>query len=452
MVVKHSLSEQQYSIISAVVTADRVLPEDQYDIRQLIVELVLFEDIEKPYCTGSILVVDNNGFFDKIGFSGTERIELEIGIEGSFENLKRTFIMRSIANVVKGNQSGNSSVYHITLIDECAFYNRSKRISQSFEGNLETSIVKILKNHLKLDAYSLSNVVSTQTNFKYIIPYMTPFDACEWLRNRATTATGMPYFVWPRLHVPKSVIVSDLETILNGEPVNRDPFIYNPQNTQQSQSADTNVNNIFNIESMKTSSLQDTYQQLTTGSIGATINNLDISTGRASTSHFSLKQMIDELHDRGIINKENQNIYDERYRFSDDFLDVNNLHQSSAMVYHTISSRGTYDTFKSYGEEYNTSKYLTKMKNIAMRNALYKNMIDIEIPGAFIHFNRVGVGDLVRVSVLSDDTDDQEYVFDRLRSGEYLIYNLRHTYRDTVHKVAMTLCKIERGSSDGEFV
>lgn len=452
---KHSVNEQQYTIQSAEITTDRILPNEFYDVTKLIVELTLFEDIEKPYCTGKVMLKDDSGLMDKIGFSGTERLTIEIGIPpiGNFENLKRTFIMSGIENVAKANQSGNSSIFVINLVDPHAYFNKSKKISQSYEGNLENSITNILTNHLDVRVENFAFEESIQTNFKYIIPYMHPLEACDWLRERATTNTGMPYFLYPSINFENILFLSDLSTMLTEDPVNAEdePFIYNPENTQRSQSDTNNISNMYNIESLKTSVMQNTYQQLTSGSIGAEYNNLDIATGLSSNDHFSLKRMLDDLDYNEVIDIDKQNVYDDEYLFRSQFVEDRSLHDASAKVYHTITSKGTYGTFKSYGEEKDSRKYLTKLRNRAMRNALYKNMIDITVSGAFFNMNQCGVGSLINVNVLSDDVNNKEYNFDELRSGKYLIYNVRHTYRDTVHKVAMTLCKLERGNYNGVF-
>ena len=60
-------------------------------------ELVLFEALDKPYITGQIAISDDKGLFDGMGFSGTEK--LHINMLTSLETvtdqqvMKRDFIL-----------------------------------------------------------------------------------------------------------------------------------------------------------------------------------------------------------------------------------------------------------------------------------------------------------------------------------------------------------------------
>ena len=72
--------QQQYKLHSAYITADRFSGRKIY-IQNNIVEVVLYESLEKPYITGQIVVVDDAAIFDTMGFSGTERLFIDITSE-----------------------------------------------------------------------------------------------------------------------------------------------------------------------------------------------------------------------------------------------------------------------------------------------------------------------------------------------------------------------------------
>lgn len=87
-----------------------------------------------------------------------------------------------------------------------------------------------------------------------------------------------------------------------------------------------------------------------------------------------------------------------------------------------------------------------KVGNYAIRNMLYKNMFDVTVPGAGFMVSGSSVGDIVTINIISDDGDNtRDATLDRLRSGDFLIYNVRHTFKNTRHDAVMSVCKLVRG-------
>jgi len=432
-------AQQQYKITKATVTGDRFSLE--IDIRATIIELVLFEDIEKPYITGSIAVMDDAGVYDGINFMGTERLNIIMASEDTSLSpvMERTFIMSGIDNIIKSTDNGTASVYVFSLIDEHALVSKSKKISRTVRGKVETEIQKICTTDLNkgVDVSYMSE--SAQSNMKVLIPYMNPLQACEWLRQRATTDTGLPFFLYASIH-DDNIRLGNLEVMLEQEAWNAKlPYIYSPSNIIRAEDQSFAQKTMV-IQSMKSSKVQNTMQLMMNGGVGSLYNNTNLNTGRTTSTKFNATEFLTELKERGIITKD-QNVIDDAYTTTEGLT----LSESNAQIYHTVTSSGTYDRYKSYHDEFDAGKFKLKMKNVAMRNMLYKNMFDVTVPGAGFIVSKASVGDIVKLNVLSDNSDpDSEDKFDKLRSGEFLIYNARHTFKDTRHDVAMTVCKIVR--------
>lgn len=444
--------QQQYKIIEATIFADK-LGSTEIDVRPSIAELVLYENIEKPYVTGQITISDNDGLFDTIAFSGTERIRIHLASESDIApaTIPRTFVMTSIENVIKSSDAGNSSLYVFTLIDEHAILSKAKKISRTVRDNLENEIQKIcatdLKKNIDISYMFLSGdrrqrVSSIQNNFKGIIPYMHPLDACEWLRDRATTQTGAPFFLYASIH-EQNLRLGNLDVMLQEDAFNKDnPYIYSPSNVQKAEEQSP-LQRTFQVQHLRTAKMQNTFQQMNSGGIGSLYNNTNINNGRISSSHFSIRNVLRDLKTNNTIPSEKiQNIFDEEF-----LLDGQPIDQFDSRVFHTITSTGTYGKFKSIHDEPDSTKFKKKVANISIRNMLYKNMMEVIVPGAGFLISQASVGDIIRIDVLSDVIDNQrdELKLDLLRSGNFLIYNVRHNFRDTRHDVALTVCKITRG-------
>lgn len=437
-----SNTQQQYKITQAYITSNRT-GDEKFDIKATIVEFVLFENIEKPYITGQIAMSDDIGLYDRLSMSGTERLYIKMASEDESlaPVMDRTFLISGIDTIVKSSESGTSSIYVFTLMDEHVMISSSKKISRTVQGNLETEITNILGSDLKKDVDLSYSSRSMQSNFKGIIPYMNPLDACEWLRNRATTNIGMPYFLYASIH-DTNLRLGNLEVMLKQNSWNSKlPYLFAPSNVQSAEEQGALEKN-FIVQSMKSTKLQNTILQLKSGGIGSLYNNTNINNGRISTTHFSILSLLEEMDKKGLIDMKDQNVYDEMYQNDEGQY----LHELNSRVFHTITSSGTYGTYKSFHDELDPAKFRKKLENMSVRNMLYKNMFDVTVPGAGFIVSKASVGDIVRINVLSDDNDpNSEQKFDELRSGEFLIYNARHTFKDTRHDVAMTVCKLERG-------
>ena len=132
--------EQQFKIESAVITADRFAGQS-YDVSRLIVELNIFENIEKSFLTGSLVLVDDIGLIGGIEFKGSERLTLSVASIDKLDEpfiTEKTFIMSKIEKTVKGTDT--SEVHLISLVEEHYFLSSMQRISKAYTGRIEDMI------------------------------------------------------------------------------------------------------------------------------------------------------------------------------------------------------------------------------------------------------------------------------------------------------------------------
>jgi hypothetical protein len=445
--------EQQFKYKTAEISSDKD-GDFIIDIRSTIVELVIFESLDKPYITGQLAVSDDAGIYDGIDFRGTHRFHVKMlseidDAESEDIVMDRVFLMNSIETIIKSSNAGNSSIYVFNLIEEHALLSKTKKISRSIKDNLRTEILKLCQNECGKNVDLSYASESVQSNFKGIIPYMHPLEAATWLTNKATTDTGMPYFLYGSMH-DENLRLGSLDVMLQQEPWNKNiPFIFSPSNTQKQEDSRDPTLQYFQIQSMKTTKLHDTMKHLISGGIGSLYTVVDLNTGNTTAQHFSLLNLLSKANSQELIDITKQNVYDSYYQ-TQEFEDVNierkYLHDTDGEIFHKVVSRGVYGDRKSLHDEISPEMFLKKIENLAYRNLIFKNLIDITVPGpGFIKSNGT-VGDKIRISVLNDNTDpDKEELLDELRSGDFLVYNTRHVFRDTRHDVAMTIFKLQKG-------
>ena len=80
---------------------------------------------------------------------------------------------------------------------------------------------------------------------------------------------------------------------------------------------------------------------------------------------------------------------------------------------------------------------------------MYKNMMNVVVEGAGFIISKASVGDIVNLKVVNDNVEnssvaDEGDLIDKARSGDFIIYDTRHTFQGTQHTVSMNLCKLER--------
>ena len=441
-------NQSQYKITQASITSNAMggqFAAEAINVNQSIVELVFFESLEKAYISGQVAISDDQGFVDAIGFSGTERLFIEIASEDTSLQpiMSRSFIMTSIDQSVKSSDAGQASIYVFSIIDEHAFRSKTNKISRSVTDSLETEIQRICAQDLKKNIDISYLYPSIQNNVKVLIPYLHPLEACEWLRDRATTVNGCPLFLYASIH-DTNLRLGSLDKMLEQDPWNDQlPYLYSPSNVKKTEDKSP-LHRTMQVQSIRTAKMQNTMKQLMTGGIGAVYNNTNLNTGQMSSQHFDVTKVLDKLELNGIISGDKeQNVYPEEFQLEND---NEFLHDKNAKIYHQITSTGTYGTWKSYHDELKPGTFTVKVGNYAIRNMLLKNMFEVTVPGAGFIVSKSSVGDIVSINTISDDGDNTtSATFDRLRSGDFLIYNVRHTFKNNRHDVVMSVCKLVRG-------
>lgn len=441
-------NQSQYKITRAFITSEFMggsSESQRINVNSSIVELIFYESLEKAYISGQIAISDDQGFVDAISFSGTERLFIEMASEDpSLEPImSRSFIMTSIDQSIKSNDAGQASIYVFTIIDEHALRSKTNKISRSITDSLENEISKICANDLKKNIDISYLYPSIQNNVKVLIPYMHPLEACEWLRDRATTVNGCPLFLYASIH-DTNLRLGSLDKMLEQDPWNKKlPYLYSPANVKQTEDRSP-AHRTMQVQTMRTAKMQNTMKQLMAGGIGAVYNNTNLNTGQVRSQHFDVSKVVRKLKMNEVLPKgKQQNVYPEFFMLEND---NEFLHDKDAKIYHQITSTGTYGTWKSYHDEMKPGSFTTKVGNYAIRNMLLKNMFEVTVPGAGFIVSKASVGDIVTINTLSDDGDNTtRATFDKLRSGDFLIYNVRHTFKNTRHDVVMSVCKMVGG-------
>lgn len=444
---------QQYKIIEAAISAERMggFNARFYDVRTSIIEINLFESLDKPYVTGNIAILDDKSLFEKIQLQGTELLRLTLAGLGNENNPnmnQREFYITGIEKKVKSNDAGKASVFVLNIIDKHMYLDAASQVSKSFSGRLDDEIIRICKTYLKKEV-DLSYIFTSenersdaiQQNVKGIVPNLKPTEAIQFLQNRATTLTGSPFFVYASMH-DENLRIANLDVMLQQKPFNkRLPYTFNPSNVNVAEGLSA-LEQSFIIKEIKTVKMGGTLNHLDMGVISSDYCNTNLNTGEITRTPFTIRKTLKNMIEKGVISPRKQNVFDEKFKIEDKDVD-----EYKTRNFHTITSSGTYGTFKGYSDEFEEGLFRKKLERIGILNHLYKNMFSVLITGTGFLVSKATVGDIVTINIVNDNIEDQrggeEGNIDKNLSGDFLIYDTRHTFNQTSHTIALNVCKLE---------
>ena len=211
-----------YNLKKCEISGERM--SGSIELSAVSIEIKLFENINNPFISGEIAILDNDDLMNRIGFSGTEKLLVEI--ETEFANIRKNFIVTEVINTLSTN--GKDKVILLQVLEDISFLSKLIRVSKSYSGSPDIIIKNILKEHLNRDMFNISSQNHNDGPMKIIVPNLTPLGACEWIQRRAVTKSGMPFYLFSTLADDKIRYV-DLETILTSKPLNAldSPYFYN---------------------------------------------------------------------------------------------------------------------------------------------------------------------------------------------------------------------------------
>lgn len=438
-----------FQIESAILTSST---GSSVDIFQVVMEYEAFEDITMPYCTGTVLVVDQTGWFEEFKFRGTERLVMNIKDNVGDQTWTKKWHVHSAERVEKsGVGDAKSTVWLLSLIDEHATASKATKFSEAI-GNgtkLEDEIVNILSSKIGKSCKKVTGgQQSIQENWKAIVPYMHPLEACEWLRDRASTNKGMPFLLFGSVFNDELKLAT-LDALLEIPPFNmEDPYVYSGAETQADVITKSFRKRHKQIHDVSISKLSDTFNHILTGTIGSSyaMTELDDATIKGWVpKHLSVTDVVDAIPSD---NGGSENTYDPNFSLQG----VGPAHTADSRFVHQVLNRKTYrpgTNYKSIHWEPDADKHHHKIKTQAALNLMMKNSYEITVTGADIIAAKAGVGDRIDVRI-PEDGDEKKTVPAKLLSGDFIITNIHHQLQTAggngKHMTTLNISKFNYGN------
>lgn len=391
------------------------------DVSSVLVEVLMYEHIDKPFVTGFVTLINNDRVLTNFDIQGAEIFEFSFKRHSSNSSdltaVNKKFIVQRIEKSVKTNEF--TEVMTLKLVDCDAFYSGLQNVSKCYDGQPQEIISKILESYLGRGAIDTSAEEQVQDAMKVIVPNMTPLAACQWIKNRSTTKDGYPFFLYKAAITDKYYFV-DLKTMLETNVVNDTmPFT----DMQASGGSLTKARQLV-IRNLDQDSRDDMYAMIDKGTIGSRQKYYDISQGDFKVVDFNIHN--DIMSNLKELNKRQyKSLVDAGQEYND--VPVSS-YRSREFSY--VTQGKAYNNKKGYDEAITEGEHRRKIKSYAYKHLMQKAVMHIQVDAdEFIHGDGdYTVGKNIKVLIRAKSEDENQTKIDIKKSGDYLImaanYNL----------------------------
>lgn len=447
-------SPLEYKLEKVTITHGR--NEHEFDITASVVEIEVFENLNRAYLTGSLVFYDDARIVEAVDFNGTETITIIAGLYQTDYKIKKEFAVREISSIHPA--SDNSDVVTLKLIDKDSYISSMINVNKMYEGKPSEIIEHVLLDNFgatkrlykqgsssasdagsdlpEIVAAASSSSAEMQNTMRYLVPNMTPLEIIEKMKMRASGLQGAPYFCYSSLN-DNDLRFFDLYTLLTEPSMNAEnPFLYSTVYAQQNPGAGDAVS--LNIMSFDMKNNENALALIMNGDVGAQYEYLDTTTALEHSFAYDVGKVFKHVLPSGA-----NPVFDIMTQFNN----------KSANEYRTkrVSRIATTSTFEpgmsNIYEEGTTSRHFSKAISISLRNMLGKSSVEIHVAGRqfFPQGDHRTIGQIVSILTMANQQpkgSNEEVEIDQKRSGDYLIYGCNHIFGKTEYSVKLSLVKI----------
>jgi len=430
-------------ILTAVVVTNEY--GEAINVRNNVHSISIYENLERPYLTGDIIIKDDFGFYDKFKINGTETVVITLTNPTLEFTVIKTFILSEIPSYAKTGDY--AEILHIKLIEKIGFDNQLTKFSRSYQGNPAKIIQKIVQDNLGGAAVIVGGIPPVQSNStKFVVPYSTAFEACEMIKNRACTQYGLPFFFYRTL-VDDDFQFKSVEEMILTPPWNQGlPFRYSEAFTNSDIHHHSQLN-AFIVQGFSALHKENALKLVEAAAVGSSYQIIDVTSGRRETFQYNVETVFNDLYEGKILSLEENPVMTTDYHRGD----LQFIGQLPSKVVSRVVMNNTHGTdFKNWVEEDQISAYRLDAARLSLSAMLKKNSINISVPGSmFLYEKNRSIGAQIDFFYHTTDTQlldagevSEDDIRDKKRSGKYVVYAARHSFTLTSHDVELSAVKL----------
>lgn len=407
-----------WSFTKAEINSSRAI--QPLDVRSVITDFEVFEHLDKPYLTGKMVMLDGQRVYERFDFQGGE--ELSITIQrtltgGDLKPIEKVFIIDQVLDVARTNEQ--NSVLHFHLIEKCGFSDTLQNVNKSYTGQPQQIIEDVSKEFLKKDVIN-NTEENVQNSIKVLVPNLSPIETMAWIKNRATTSEGYPFFLFSTFALDQ-LFLYDLGSMLSAQPINISyPYTFSP-----STSATESGVRLTKIHKFKLSNVENLSAIINAGYVGASHSFYDVTTMTKQKIKFDVHlDLLNNVKEK--IDKEQSAVgISPLLKYEDTILS-----DYESRNFTNIYASKNFEDKKSLTEEKQEGSHRRKIISNAMKTLLTKSPLEITIDAREFLNGQANycIGNKITCKFIPTRDPDGQSLIDKKLSGDYLIVAARHVF------------------------
>ena len=444
-------SNSGFLLKSVLLVSERLT--ESVELNRIVTDVEVFEHIEKPYLTGRIMLIDDSSFYENADIQGTERIQLTIvSSEEDSTPIVKTFFVAKVEKIQKVQDNAQTLMIH--LVEDIFYLSSLKNVNRHYTGSRSNIIGKIAQNFLNKRVFLTGKDKSV---IEVIVPNLHPLEAMMWLNKKAVSSRGYPFYLYSTF-VGDELRMENLGDILQRPALNagEDDAAFSISSLKAQDTMNVTAQRRI-IENHQINSQENLLDLIREGLISSKFEYIDTLTeDTRSIDYNSRTSLFKNLLNDGVLNEKQKNPQVDFAELIEDktidkFRPLTCTYIGGSMAFRDSDTAEGFTPFtynawnNSYGEYKTAADYKLNVISSTMDAILKKNPLIINLNGLeFIKGDaHRTIGNNISIAVQSthDQADDK---VDRKKSGDYLIYSVRHMFKKTVDKydVVMNCVKI----------
>lgn len=405
------------------------------EIKALVTDLDIFEHVDKPYLTAQIMFRDMNDFMsgDDIRGGDIVRIKLKQTMSPMKVFVEKEFRIDKFMGSSREDLNNNVEVHILHLIEKHWYDSTAQNVNKSYSGTATTILPKIAKEFL--DDREIESSGEDIQDMKVIVPNLTPLDAMSWIKNRVSTKDGYPFYLYSSI-IKDELQFMDLKTMLDEVPWNKK----NPHSYIAAEQNGEEIARVRSIKGFKHKGTDNLLSLIDKGLVGAKHSYFDVTTNQMHDVTFDLhKDVMTRLKDDGI--QKDKPFYTEDMGLEDTpFNQLVSRHTTQ------IGGISAYDQ-PSMNESPSLGQYRLNVITRAMTLLTQHNPMSVIVSGIdFANTTHNSVGKTLDLAFLKTDVlNNKTNPYDQKKSGTYLIYAAKHSFKIDGYDVMLSCIKLTNG-------
>lgn len=247
------------------------------DLRNIFVEMQIFQDIYSSVMNGNILINDGNDTFGEFYLCGNEYLKISIDKPGLSRPLERLFRIYKASDRRPSTESGQAYVLHFCS-DEL-ISSETLAVSKAYKTvKIREIVADILLKELGVDQQRIANLEDTSGSFDLIIPGYRPFEAIQWVTARGYDKNKFCYFFFENKN---GFNLTSLQSLIKQKPYKK--LKYEIKNSERDPALNKDSIDDFTIVNDF-----DMITSISNGSFSSRLLSIDIFTQKFENINYSL--------------------------------------------------------------------------------------------------------------------------------------------------------------------